>query len=459
MPLFRHAVTNESPEVLSEDMKEKFDNYTSKVTLMKLAVLSHPTKFVHIYSKGVLESIYQKYIGKDSKEKNVIEINKEIFEKFIEGFDIDVSSGGEDDICKIVQLSKFLWGLENPDFKQFADKASPNMIFYGAPGTGKTYTVKKNIEYLCGGNSSRYEYVQFHPSFTYEDFIDGIKPNGIDDKGGVKLELVNGIFKEFCIRAKKDPDNNYYFIVDEINRANLSAVFGETLSLLESSYRHKVSKNSDDNAEAIGENLISTQYSALLDSLLKKDEKDKEEKYKHLVYEIREDDEGNKHSKFGVPDNVFFIGMMNDVDKSIDAFDLALRRRFKWIHKGYDEKILINHCKHNDKDFSNIEEYAKCASALNKYIAKDLGLGLSYEFGHSFFMKISSVANEQDITEKNPGSLFELYLRPMLKEYLRAFYSEDEIGEKLKEALEVFKKPLVNKSSKGADQSETNSSD
>lgn len=81
---------------------------------------------------------------------------------------------------------------------------------------------------------------------------------------------MNGIFKEFCIRAKKDPDNNYYFIVDEINRANLSAVFGETLSLLESSYRHKVSKNSDDNAEAIGENLISTQYSALLDSLLKR---------------------------------------------------------------------------------------------------------------------------------------------------------------------------------------------
>ncbi|WP_435931288.1 hypothetical protein ACSF86_07690 [Moraxella bovoculi] len=129
LPLFRHTVTNESPEVLSEDMKEKFYNYTSKVTLMKLVVLSHPTKFVHIYSKGVLESIYQKYIGKDSKEKNVIEINKEIFDKFIEGFDIDVCSRGEDDMCKIVQLSKFLWDLENFDFKQFADKESPNMIF------------------------------------------------------------------------------------------------------------------------------------------------------------------------------------------------------------------------------------------------------------------------------------------------------------------------------------------
>ena len=458
LPLFRHIVTNESPEVL-KDMKEKFDDYTSKVTLMKLAVLSHPTEFVHIYSKGVLKSIYQKYIGKDDEKKNIMEINKAIFEKFREGFNIDISSGGckAEDIYKIVQLSKFLWDLEDPDFKQFADKESPNMIFYGAPGTGKTYTVKKNIEYLCEGNSSRYEYVQFHPSFTYEDFIDGIKPNGIDDKGGVKLELVNGVFKSFCIRAKKDPDNNYYFIVDEINRANLSAVFGETLSLLESSYRHKVSKNSDDNAEAIGENLISTQYSALLDSLIAKDEK----KYKHLAYEIIEDDEGNKHSKFGVPDNVFFIGMMNDVDKSIDAFDLALRRRFKWIHKGYDEKVLISHCKHNDKDFSNIEEYAKCASALNKYIAEDLGLGLSYEFGHSFFMKISSIANpnQQDITEKNLKDLFELYLRPTLQEYLRAFYSESEIEKKLKEALDVFKKPLVNKSSKGADQSEANSSD
>ena len=93
LPLFRHIVTNESPEVL-KDMKEKFDDYTSKVTLMKLAVLSHPTEFVHIYSKGVLKSIYQKYIGKDDEKKNIMEINKAIFEKFREGFNIDISSGG-----------------------------------------------------------------------------------------------------------------------------------------------------------------------------------------------------------------------------------------------------------------------------------------------------------------------------------------------------------------------------
>lgn len=327
---------------------------------------------------------------------------------------------------------------------------SPNTILYGAPGTGKTFIVKSNIDAFCGGDSSRYEFIQFHPSYTYEDFIEGIKPKGVTQDGNIRFELVNGIFKNFCIKAKNDPDNNYYFIVDEINRANLSAVFGETLSLLESSYRHKVGTE---------ENLISTQYSALIDELIKEDEG----KYKHLAYELIDID-GEQHSRFGIPANLYFIGMMNDIDKSIDTFDLALRRRFKWIRKDCDYEVIKNQIKfRNGDDFSNIEKFAECAEDLNKYIRIDLNLGSSYEFGHSFFMKISTIAKQREITSKNLDELFDLYLRPTLREYLRVFYSESEIEAKLQESLNVFKGPItrtqkLDNQDKGTEQNEANSS-
>ena len=90
--------------------------------------------------------------------------------------------------------------------------------------------------FICQGDTSRYEVLQFHPSFTYEDFIEGIKPKGVSKDGNIRFELVNGIFKNFCIKAKEYPKKDFYFVVDEINRANLSMVFGETLSLLEKDY-------------------------------------------------------------------------------------------------------------------------------------------------------------------------------------------------------------------------------
>ena len=207
-----------------------------------------------------------------------------------------------------------MWRFVNS--KAIADTNNPNVILYGPPGTGKTFSVKSGLDFVCQGDTSRYEVLQFHPSFTYEDFIEGIKPKGVSKDGNIRFELVNGIFKNFCIKAKKQPEKDFYFVVDEINRANLSMVFGETLSLLEKDYRH----------DTENKNLIRTQYSALIEDLIKEDNK-----FKDLAYEI-----DNNEVKFGVPKNVFFIGMMNDVDKSIDAFDLALRRRFKWIRKDCD---------------------------------------------------------------------------------------------------------------------------
>lgn len=157
-----------------------------------------------------------------------------------------------------------------------------------------------------------------------------------------------------------------------------------------------------------------------------------------MAYEI-----DNGEVKFGVPPNVFFIGMMNDVDKSIDAFDLALRRRFKWIRKDCDYDIIEEESRFKGKEeFNNIGTYVKACERLNSFISNELGLGKSYEFGHSFFMKVSDIAKRKDITQNNLEVLFNLYLRPTLKEYLRAVFAENELDNRLNEALMRFKEIL-----------------
>ena len=157
-----------------------------------------------------------------------------------------------------------------------------------------------------------------------------------------------------------------------------------------------------------------------------------------MAYEIN-----NNEVKFGVPKNVFFIGMMNDVDKSIDSFDLALRRRFKWIRKDCDYEVIEEETRFKGKEeFQNIGQYVKACEKLNNYISNDLGLGKSYEFGHSFFMKIGDISKFKKISEKNVEDLFNLYLRPTLKEYLRAVFAESELDSKLDEALNKFKETI-----------------
>ena len=391
-------------------------NYSAKQVLMKLAVLDNLSDFLYIYSTQWLEELYNEFIDSDvegifSKNYQVCVVAKKLLEV------------NDQDKNELVLLSRFLWRFVNS--KAIADINNPNVILYGPPGTGKTFSAKSSLDFVCQGDSSRYEVLQFHPSFTYEDFIEGIKPKGVSKDGNIRFELVNGVFKNFCIKAKNSPKKDFYFVVDEINRANLSSVFGETLSLLEKDYRHDTANN---------KNLIRTQYSTLIEDLIKEDE----EKFKHLAYEI-----DNGDVKFGVPKNVFFIGMMNDVDKSIDAFDLALRRRFKWIRKDCDYEVIEEETRFKAKEeFNNINQYLKACEKLNNYISNDLGLGKSYEFGHSFFMKISDIAKRKDITPNNVEVLFNLYLRPTLKEYLRAVFAESELESKLDEALSKFKETM-----------------
>lgn len=412
-PLFIDIAKEEDPLLKISLIEDS--NYKAKQILRKLAVLDHLDDFLFIYN-DTIDILYDEFL--ESNEDSNLGRNYELRQLLNHILEIDKSNEVDS-----VLLSWFIWKYSNA--KSIVDDESPNVIFYGPPGTGKTYTVKNNLEFVCQGDQTRYKILQFHPSFTYEDFIEGIKPKGVVD-GNIKFELVNGIFKQFCIDAKKQPEKDFYFVVDEINRANLSTVFGETLMCLESNYRHNPKK---DNCS----NLVKTQYSTLIEDLIS------EGASKDLAYDYND----TNGARFGVPNNVFFIGMMNDVDKSIDTFDLALRRRFKWIRKDCNYDVIQEEIKtKKGQDFENIESYSKACQKLNNYISEELGLGKSYEFGHSFFMKISDIAKRRIITETNIENLFNLYLRPTLKEYLRALFPEKDLDVKLEIALSKFKAAL-----------------
>jgi hypothetical protein len=415
-------------EISKSDINHIFNyversDYSAKQILRKLAVLDHLDEFLFIYSDGMIDDLYEQFQG--TRDDQITNLGKSAA---IRRWANNLFSFTGNDHAASVLISRFLWKYANT--KSLVDSDTPNVILYGPPGTGKTYEVKSTLDFICKGDRSRYEFVQFHPSFTYEDFIEGIKPKGVSKDGNIKFELVNGIFKEFCIRAKNNPEQDYYFVVDEINRANISSVFGEALLCLEKDYRHDPADKSNTTT------LIKTQYSTLISEMIKEDP-DKES----LAYEYID---GNVY--FGVPKNVFFIGMMNDVDKSIDAFDLALRRRFKWIRKDCDYDVIQQYTKFRNGDvFENIDPYITACKKLNGYISEELGLGKSYEFGHSFFMKMTSIANSTRIIDKNIETLFELHLRPTLKEYLRAMFAENELDAKLDEALSKFKLKKLSK--------------
>ena len=316
-----------------------------------------------------------------------------------------------------------------------------NVIYYGAPGTGKTYNilelVKAKIKVQNKDNEcveDYYDIVQFHPSYSYEDFIDGIKPvKSKDTTLSINLELVDGVFKNLCKKAyielKDAKETNrearkFYFIADEINRAELSRVFGELLLCIEEDKRLKF-KN--DVLEGVK---VKTQNSSLW-------------KEKNAVV-ILDNNKFNKENRlyFGVPENIYFLATMNDIDKSIDSFDLALRRRFKWVYKGCDYDVIYNYLLEkgvNEDDLSSyISDEKSCkgrCNLLNKYIRETLNLGASYELGHSYFMNIKIHGSKiPNIAYEN---LFDLELAPLLHEYLRSEISD---SKELKNKLSCMKK-------------------
>ena len=420
--LFKDTILEELKELLSKDISkiEKEKKYlTARQFLMKIiAMKSHiidkedkKDNFLFIYSEDMINAIYDFFIEKDEEDNlSLLEKNQKVTKKLKEIF----KPLKENDNYYLIKLSAFIWDtfIANINFP------SKNIIFYGAPGTGKTFGVLKTIKnYILkqkGNIEKQLLFTQFHPSYSYEDFIDGIKPTGITSQGQLKLELKNGHFKEFCKRAietlkeerKKGEKNliKFFFVADEINRAELSRVFGEVLFSLEEDKRIDFDKN----GEIINKDNLITLQNSELDN--------------NPILEI------NGEKKFGIPINLYFIGTMNDIDRSIDSFDLALRRRFTWIRKDCDYDVINYHF----NDDKNIDNYLTACQNLNNYISETLNLGKNYELGHSYFMKIKNINNNQI------NNLWEEHISPLLKEYLRSESNEKEIEEKLKEAKKRF---------------------
>lgn len=236
-------------------------------------------------------------------------------------------------------------------------KNKKNIILQGAPGVGKTYMARRLAwSIMEEKNTDRVMLVQFHQSYSYEDFIEGYRPN---DTG---FELSKGVFYSFCKDAKVDEENDYFFIIDEINRGNLSKIFGELFMLIESDKR--------------GHEL-------------------------QLLY---------SKERFSVPKNVHIIGMMNTADRSLAMLDYALRRRFAF----YDMKPAFSSegfLKHKDQiNNTRFNKLVAKVEELNEVITKDDCLGEGFCIGHSYF-------TSKDIDDEKLNQIVEYELIPMIKEY------------------------------------------
>lgn len=405
---------------------------------------------------------------------------------------------------------------------------SKNLIFRGAPGTGKSYLAREIATYIVSkGKTIKYddlsvdqkkqiEFVQFHPNYDYTDFVEGLRPK-INDDGTMGFELKDGVFKRFVTRARKNLENskksdetikkevgvqqsisaffsdvkfgldkfktitgneftitnvdddhiyisipgnatinkltlnldeirkmlmasdhkfnkvkditsffgksfaaqaysydfaiyneikakkntnlkisatseeakNYVFIIDEINRGEISKIFGELFFAIDPGYRGKSGE-------------ISTQYSNL---------------------------HSDPDEKFFIPENVYIIGTMNDIDRSVDSFDFAMRRRFRFIELKASDKERINEILSDLQDKELIDRAINKMNALNKEISNVDDLNDNYQIGAAYFLKLSSVDNDF-------SRLWTDYLLPLLQEYVQGMYDENGIIDRFKKAYE-----------------------
>lgn len=237
-------------------------------------------------------------------------------------------------------------------------KNKKNLILQGAPGVGKTFAAKRLAYSIMGEkDDSRIEFVQFHQNYSYEDFIMGYKPQ---DEG---FKLTNGIFYQFCMNAAEHSDKDYFFIIDEINRGNMSKIFGELLMLIEKDYRGTT---------------VTLAYSG---------------------------------TTFSVPKNLYIIGMMNTADRSLAMIDYALRRRFSFYEmepefnsegfKAYQASLK------NETFNALIEQIID----LNREINIDDSLGSGFRIGHSYF------CGQEECTEEWMKAVVYYDIIPMLQEY------------------------------------------
>lgn len=266
-------------------------------------------------------------------------------------------------------------------------KRKKNIILEGAPGVGKTF-VAKRLAYLQQGNTkeSTIKTVQFHQSYAYEDFIQGLRPN-VKESG---FKVQDGIFHRLTRKAIENPEEDHFLIIDEINRGNLSKIFGELMMLIEADKRGA----------------------------------------KHSL-ELTYADENS--AQFYVPENLYLIGTMNTADKSLSVVDFALRRRFAFIRltSGFTSPAFTKYLTNSGVNTALVNKIKASVEQVNQEIRKeDLALGAGYELGHSFFTPVKQLDSSTE--QEWYRDVIEFEIAPLLNEY---FVDQPE---KAKQLIQIF---------------------
>jgi putative uncharacterized protein jpn03 len=394
----------------------------------------------------------ERYI--EYKEKKIkINVGDNIFEINGKNWYFDDIKSAKDDLKKAIDNLIKLYEREEreertPQYHLLL--SNKQLIMNGAPGTGKTYLARNDIADLLLFNLGESEdvdkknlrlgMVQFHPSYDYTDFIDGIRPD-LSGKS-LKYTLKNGSFKSFCRRAGvierilatkekvneqnidkflKGEDNDiieywkdeinkgakkefnvsklpkFLFIIDEINRAEVSKVLGEVMYCLDPDYRGS-------------DGAISTQYSSLATD--------------ETFFISKEND------KFFIPSNVYIIGTMNDIDRSVEVFDFALRRRFAWYEIKADDvmdSVLRSMNIDSELGDNNYKKYKEKIKILNEAIIKSLGLNEHYCIGPSYFAKIKLYLDDKGNYADAKEKVWDNHIQQILNEYVKGKRKETEI--------------------------------